>query len=188
MQQTVSELRGEIEEDVDNAVSDVRGKFDKGLLETVSGVRGEIDDDYGVRLNEIEESVETLKQSWEKHKTSTAKKFKEIHKQLKKLKQQDESENEAPPPRKRVKQFVWRDSPRPVMESTVTHPQVQTMSMPMQSLRQQQMMPAPVMYQHPTVMSTPQPRPTMSTSTHNTDPCRYISPIFGQRNYNIRNI
>ena len=184
-----SDVRGKIEEDIANAISDVRGKFDKGLLKAVSGVRGEIHDDYGVRLVEVEASVETLKQSWEKHKTSTAKKFKEINKQLKKLKQQDECENEAPPPRKRVKQFVWQDvdSPRTAMESTVTHPQVQTMPMTMQALRQP-VMTTPVMYQHqqPTMMGTPRPQP--ATSTHNTNLCRYISPIFGQRNYNIRNI
>ena len=217
--QSLSDVRSEIETDMAHAIADVREKFKNAVAEVRNEVRarGGLVDDCGVRLTEIEANMDTLKQSWEKYKSSSNKKFREIQKQVRKLKQQDENDSEAPPPRKRVKQYVWADvNTLSSVENTHLRPPVQTMyesmhrrptvpTMPitMQTLGYPPMMaPTPGMYQQqqPSGMSTPQqpavmstPTPTQSSTmmaapTHNSDSCRYVSPIFGQRNYNIRTI
>ena len=207
IQDSLSAARAEIDNDISVAISDVRDTLTQTISEFQEELRsrdGQVDE-YGVRLNEIESKLEDLKRSWNKFRAYSGKKFKTIEKQVKKLKQHDENENAYQmPPRKRAKQYLWDPDTSVVGRRATPRPPVQTLPISMQSLRHPTMMVnnTRVMYEQPvmstpqpqprTVMSTPQPRTVMSTpqqpvamsaSNHN-----YISPIFGQRNFNIRNI
>ena len=205
LQDSLSAARAEIDNDISVAISGVRDTLTQTISEFQEKLRsrdGQVDE-YGVRLKEIEAKLEDLKRSWNKFRVYSGKKFKTIEKQVKKLKQHDENEYQMPP-RKRPKQYLWDPDTSVVGHRATPRPPVQTLPISMQTLRQPTMMTnnTRVMYEQPvmrtpqpqprTVMSTPQTRTVMSTpqqpvamsaSNHS-----YISPIFGQRNFNIRNI
>ena len=191
MTEALTQVRGEIDEDMAKAVSEVRAKINKSLTKAVSAARSGIDGDYGVRLTQCEAALKELEKTAQEHKVNCVKKFKEIQKQMKQIQKQlqqlkredkEEVENE-PPPRKRAKQHVLWSRPPSALDNTVRS-HVQTMPIAVQTLQQQPMMSTPVMYQQQPLMTTPQPQPAaMSTSSHTANPCRYISPVFGQRNF-----